>query len=227
MGLRAKLAVGFLVPLAVTTLAIALLETGRTTQTSVDNLASLGNLLVHQTFEEMRADKPANLQALRDNRGFRDFLSSVLAFGEGVVSVRIEDPSGVTVVAEPEILEGRHVADVPSIRQLQAEGGWWETLSMFLNLRPGGIYKTSGVVRINGLYAGTIKIELSTALIAARVRRSIRTGLYLIGIALVLGSAAGHSPGRHRLALGDRADRGDRAVGGVADRRRHQGRVTR
>ncbi len=191
MGLRAKLAVGFLVPLAVTTLAIALLETGHTTQTSVDNLASLGNLLVRQTFEEMRADKPANLQALRDNRGFRDFLSSVLAFGEGVVSVRIEDPHGIAVVAEPEILEGRHVVDVPSIHQLQAQGGWWETLSMFLNLQPGSIYKTSGVVQMGGLYAGTIKIELSTELIAARVRRSIRTGLYLIGLALVLGSGAG------------------------------------
>ena len=191
MGLRAKLAVGFLVPLAVTTLAIALLETGHTAQTSVDNLASLGNLLVRQTFEEMRADKPANLQALRGNRGFRDFLSSVLAFGEGVVSVRIEDPHGVAVVAEPEILEGRRVADVPSIHQLQAQGGWWETCSMFLNLQQRSIYKTSGVVEIDGLYAGTIKIELSTGLIAARVRRSIRTGLYLIGLALVLGSVAG------------------------------------
>ncbi len=191
MGLRAKLAVGFLVPLAVTTLAIALLETGHTAHTSVDNLASLGNLLVRQTFEEMRTDKPANLQALRGNRGFRDFLSSVLAFGEGVVSVRIEDPHGVAVVAEPEILEGRRVTDVPSIHQLQAQGRWWETLSMFLNRQQGSIYKTSGVVQINGLYAGTIKIELSTALIAARVRQSIRTGLYLIGMALVLGSVAG------------------------------------
>jgi signal transduction histidine kinase len=191
MGLRTKLAVGFLVPLAVTTLAIALLETGQTTQSSVDNLAALGSLLVRQTFEEMRADKPANLRALRDSHQFRDFLSSVLAFGEGVVSVRIEDPRGITVVAEPESLEGLHVPDVPSIHQLQARGGWWETLSMFLNLQPGTIYKTSGVVQINGLYAGTIKIELSTALAAAQVRHSIRTGLYLIGFALVLGSAAG------------------------------------
>jgi signal transduction histidine kinase len=191
MGLRAKLAVGFLVPLAVTTLAVALLETGHTTRSSVDNLASLGNLLVRQTFEEMRAEKPANLQALRANRGFRDFLSSVLAFGEGVVSVRIEDPQGIAVIAEPESLEGRRVSDVPSIHQLQAQGGWWETLSMFLDLQPGSIYKTSGVVQMGGLYAGTIKIELSTALIAERVRKSIRIGLYLIGLALVLGSGAG------------------------------------
>jgi signal transduction histidine kinase len=191
MGLRAKLAIGFVVPLAVTSLTIALLETGHTTQSSVDHLASLGNLLVHQIFEEMRADKPANLQDLRDSRGFRNFISSVLAFGEGVVSVRIEDSNGVTVVAVPESLEGRHVADVPSIYQLQAEGGWWETLSMFLYRRPGGIYETSGLVQINGRYAGIIKIELSTALIAARVRHSIKAGLYLIGLALVLGSAVG------------------------------------
>jgi signal transduction histidine kinase len=108
-----------------------------------------------------------------------------------VVSVRVEDPSGVAVVAVPEALEGRRVADVPSIGQLQAEGGWWETLSMFLNLQPGSIYKASGAIEINGQYAGTIKIELSTELIAARVRRSIVTGLYLIGVALALGSLAG------------------------------------
>jgi signal transduction histidine kinase len=191
MGLRAKLAVGFLVPLAVSTLAIAFLETGHTTQSSVDNLAALGNLLVHQTFEEMRATKPPNLQALRENRAFRNFLSSVLAFGEAVVSVRIEDPNGVTVVAEPEALERQRVADVPSIERLRAESGWWETLSMFFNLQPESIYKTSGIVQIDGQYAGTIKIELSTALIAARVRHSIWIGLYLIGFALVLGSAAG------------------------------------
>ncbi|HEY2107244.1 MAG TPA: ATP-binding protein, partial [Candidatus Binataceae bacterium] len=191
MGLRAKLAVGFMVPLAVTTLAIGLLETGHTTQSMVSHLSSLGNLLVHQTFEEMRASRPPDLQALHGNRAFRSFLSSALAFGEAVVSVRVEDPAGVTVVAAPESLEGQRIADVPSIGQLQAEGGWWETLSMFLNLEPGSIYKASGAVEINGQYAGTIKIELSTALIAARVRRSIITGLYLIGVALALGSVAG------------------------------------
>ncbi len=62
---------------------------------------------------------------------------------------------------------------------------------MFLNLQPQTIYKASGVIEINGQYAGMIKIELSTALIAARVRHSIITGLYLIGVALVLGSVAG------------------------------------
>lgn len=191
MGLRAKLTIGFLVPLAVTTLAIALLETGHTTQSMVNHLASLGNLLVHQTFEEMRADQPPNLHALRDHRGFRNFLSSMLAFGEAVVAVRVEDTNGVTVVAEPQTLENQRVADVPSIGQLQAEDGWRETLSMLLNQPPGSIYKVSGVVQIDGQYAGTIKIELSTALIASRVRRSIITGLYLIGIALVLGSVVG------------------------------------
>ncbi|MGO9060766.1 MAG: ATP-binding protein [Candidatus Binataceae bacterium] len=191
MGLRAKLTIGFLVPLAVTTLAIAGLETGHTTQSMVNQLASLGNLLVHQTFEEMRSNQPPSLQALRDNRGFRNFLNSMLAFGEAVVAVRVEDTNGITVVAEPQTLENQRVADVPSIGQLQAEDGWRETLSMLLNLGPGSIYKVSGVVQIDGQYAGTIKIELSTALIAARVRRSIMTGLYLIGVALVLGSVAG------------------------------------
>ncbi|HKD70096.1 MAG TPA: ATP-binding protein [Candidatus Binataceae bacterium] len=191
MGLRGKLAIGFMVPLAVTTLAIGLLETGHTTQSMVNNLSSLGNLLVHQTFEEMRATRPPNLQALRQDRPFRSFLNSVLAFGEAVVSVRVEDPNGVAVVAVPEALEGKRIPDVPSINQLQAEGGWWETLSMFLNLQSGSIYKSSGAVQINGQYAGTIKIELSTELIGARVRRSIMTGLYLIGVALALGSVAG------------------------------------
>ncbi|GEM_PF-1887811 len=191
MGLRAKLAVGFMVPLAVTTLAIGLLETGRTTQSMVDHLSSLGNLLVHQTFEQMRASRPSNLQDLRNNRAFRSFINSVLAFGDAVVSVRVEDPNGVTVVAAPEALEGQRVAAEPSIGQLKAEGGWWETLSMFLNLQPATIYKATGAVEINGQYAGTIQIELSTALIAARVRQSIITGLYLIGIALALGSIAG------------------------------------
>jgi two-component system nitrogen regulation sensor histidine kinase GlnL len=191
MGLRAKLAVGFMVPLAVTTLAIGLLQTGRTTQSMVDHLASLGNLLVHQTFEEMRASRPSNLQELRTNPSFRSFINSVLAFGDAVVSVRVEDPNGVTVVAAPEAMEGRRMADEPSIGQLQAEGGWWETLSMFFNLQPATIYTASGAVEINGQYAGKIQIELSTALIAARVRRSIITGLYLIGIALALGSMVG------------------------------------
>jgi signal transduction histidine kinase len=191
MGLRAKLATAFMVPLAVTTLAIGLLETGHTTQSMVNHLASLGNLLVHQTFEEMRASRPPDLEALRENRAFRSFLNSVLAFGEAVVSVRVEDPNGLAIVAVPESQEGRHIPDVPSIGQLQAEGGWWETLSMFLNLEPGSVYKASGAIEINGQYAGTIKIELSTELIAARVRRSIITGLYLIGVALALGSVAG------------------------------------
>jgi signal transduction histidine kinase len=191
MGLRAKLAVGFMVPLAVTTLAIGLLETGHTTQSMVDHLSSLGNLLVHQTFEEMRASRPSNLQDLRNNRAFRSFINSVLAFGDAVVSVRVEDPDGITVVAAPEALEGQRVAEEPSIGQLEAEGGWWDTLSMFLNLQPATIYKATGAVEINNQYAGTIQIELSTALIAARVRRSIITGLYLIGVALVLGSMAG------------------------------------
>lgn len=191
MGLRAKLATGFMVPLAVTALAIGLLETGHTTQSMVNHLASLGNLLVHQTFEEMRTSRPPDLEALRENPAFRGFLNSVLAFGEAVVSVRVEDPNGVAIVAVPESQEGHRIADVPSIGQLQSQGGWWETLSMFLNLQPGSIYKASGAIEINGQYAGTIKIELSTELIAARVHRSIITGLYLIGVALALGSVAG------------------------------------
>jgi signal transduction histidine kinase len=191
MGLRVKLAVGFLVPLAVTSLAIGLLETGRTTQSMVDHLASLGNLLVRQTFEEMRASAPPDLVALRTNRPFLNFLNSVLAFGDAVVSVRVEGPNGVAIIAVPEAEVGQRAPDVPSISQLQDEGGWRETLSMFFNRQPGSIYKASGIVEINGRFAGMIKIELSTGLIAERVRRSIITGLYLIGVALVLGSLAG------------------------------------
>ena len=98
---------------------------------------------------------------------------------------------------------------------------------MFLNLPPGSIYKTSGVVQIDGLYAGTIKIELSTALIAARVRRSIRTGLYLIGFALVLGSVAGTVLVGTVLRSVTALTAGDRTIGRGADQPRHQGRIAR
>jgi signal transduction histidine kinase len=191
MGLRFKLASGFLIPLAITTLAIGLLQTAYTAQSTVDHLVSLGNLVVHQTFEEMRASRVATLQELHDREAFRNFLDSVLAFGEGVVSVRIEAPDGIAVIAEPRTMEGHRIGKAPSIKQLQASGSWLDTLRLLVNLRRSNLYEAGSFIEMNGRFAGSIEIELSTALLSDSVRRSLTITFYLIGLALILGSTVG------------------------------------
>lgn len=191
MSLRIKLACGFLVPLAVTLITVSVLQIGYTAQFMLRDLNNTGDLLVRQIFEQMRAAHPSKLSGLAHSSAFKTFLASSLAFGEAVVSVRIDGPDGITVVAAPATLDDRRVPAAPSLASLAKRRDIFAPLAALRALWGNGVFEISRPVKINQARAGAIRIDLSTRLIYAKARSTLLTILYMLAIALGLGSVAG------------------------------------
>src|SRR5260221_12766706 len=129
MGTRAKLAIAFLPLLLVAILAVTVLEIGRTTRATAENLRDSGTLVVNQTFEQIRAALDgSNLDpetTLRQSRALATVLESAQAFGKGVVYSRIELPDGSLLAGTPRSSEspGRRP---PPLDDLQRSiDSWW------------------------------------------------------------------------------------------------------
>src|SRR5579885_867363 len=190
VGLRGKVTVICSVLLFLAILTVSLLEIGRATRLMVENLAGSGGLLVAQCFEEMRATLAAApaadpRQALAGDSSLRALMSISQAFGKGVSYIRIEDMQGQTILSAPESAEPR-VAVLP-FDQLEAAVQRWWPLAPFWVLWSGRVYESAKLVEIDHQPFATIKVGLSTDLIASEVRRTFGT-IAEIGVIAVLSS---------------------------------------
>ncbi|MGH7906685.1 MAG: ATP-binding protein [Candidatus Binataceae bacterium] len=199
MGLRVKFAALFLLLLLVPILAVSALEIDRTMAVMVDDLADSGTLLINQTFEQMRSilnkSKGNPAAALAQSRTLRAFLRSSRAFGKGVVYARIENPQGGAIVASAgDVGSALEPADPFDLLRVRA-AAWWP-LTRIASLWGEHTYEMSREVQLDHKPFAIIKIGLSTALIAAEVRRSVEgigaitAGAIVIAIlgALLLGA---------------------------------------
>ena len=94
VSLRGKVAIICSVLLVLAIATVSALEIGRATRLMVSELSASGELLVAQTFEQMRAILTANAgeepdAALAHSASLRALLSTSQAFGKGVSYIRI------------------------------------------------------------------------------------------------------------------------------------------
>jgi signal transduction histidine kinase len=193
VSLRAKVALLCSVLLAVAILTVSALETGRASRLMVSDLSGSGDLLVAQTFEQMRAVLRATsgdpTAALRRDPSLRALLSASQAFGKGVSYLRIEDAAGGLILPAPEEVSGTPLPRTYPFADLeQAVHRWWP-FAPFWVLWSGRVYETSKAVEINHRPFAVIKVGLSTDLIAAEVRRTIdeivQIGSFTIALSLL------------------------------------------
>jgi signal transduction histidine kinase/HAMP domain-containing protein len=179
MGLRTKIAAIFVPLLVIAVLAVSATEADHAVGRMVQSLGDSGNLLVNQTFEEIRTaldhSQGDPVALLRQDRGLASLLSSSRAFGKGVVFARVVTPSG----APPRPFE-----------DLREATSRWSPLARIRPLWGEHVYEISSPVEINQQPFALIKVGLSTALIATEVRRAVANVLF-IGIAVLVISLLG------------------------------------
>jgi signal transduction histidine kinase len=217
MGLRTKIAAIFVPLLVLAVLAVSASELNDATRVMVDSLGDSGNMLVNQTFEQIRTalehaqGDPA--ASLRQDRSLTAFLASSPAFGKGVVYARVVTLNG-DLVAGP----GGDAINAPSPRpfaELQQAAAQWSPLARIRPFWGDRVYEMSSPVEINQQPFALIKVGLSTALIAAEVHRAVANVLFiaaaailmsllgaLLSGALLLAPVAAITAGVERLAAG-------------------------
>jgi signal transduction histidine kinase len=217
MGLRTKIAAIFVPLLVLAVLAVSASELNDATRVMVDSLGDSGNMLVNQTFEQIRTalehaqGDPA--VSLRQDRSLTAFLASSPAFGKGVVYARVVTLNG-DLVAGP----GGDAINAPSPRpfaELQKAAAQWSPLARIRPFWGDRVYEMSSPVEINQQPFALIKVGLSTALIAAEVHRAVANVLFiaaaailmsllgaLLSGALLLAPVAAITAGVERLAAG-------------------------
>ena len=93
MGLRTKIAAIFVPLLVIAVLAVSATEADHAVGVMVQSLGDSGNLLVNQTFEQIRTALEHStgdpVALLRQDKGLAALLSSSRAFGKGVVYARV------------------------------------------------------------------------------------------------------------------------------------------
>ncbi len=194
MGLRVKFAVVFLILLIVPVTIVSGIEIDRRVAVMVQDLEDSGALIINQAFEQIRAilaSAPADpADALTRSAALRGFLLSSQAFGKGVVFVRIDTPSGTTIVSSNQATAQVAAVGSPALQAAAPDGSepatpvepfsvledrvsaWWPPSRLSAMWRQQ-TYQISRDVQINNQPFAVIKVGLSTALLADEVRRSI------------------------------------------------------
>lgn len=188
MGVRTKLAFAFLA-LVLAVVAVSVLEVDRTMAVMVSDLGNSGELLVSQTFEQVRevlgraSGDP--YQALRKDRRLTAFLQSSLAFSRGVVYVRIDSPAGIPITGAPPIApEGALPAVQPFTELSRRTASPWP-FERIAALWGNHTYEIDRPVEIDNRPFAIISVGLSTGLIAAEVQRALE-GILAVGGAAVI-----------------------------------------
>src|SRR6202022_270191 len=154
----------------------------------VESLGDSGNMLVNQTFEQIRTalehaqGDPA--ASLRQDRSLTAFLASSPAFGKGVVYARVVTLNG-ELVAGP----SGDAINAPSphpFAELQQAAAQWSPLARIRPFWDDRVYEMSSPVEINRRPFALIKVGLSTALIAAEVHRAVANVLFIAAAAIVM-----------------------------------------
>jgi signal transduction histidine kinase len=198
MGLRVKFAVVFLALLIVPVSVVSGIEIDRRMAVMVDDLADSGSLIINQAFEQIRAtlgSAPADpAAALAQSAALRGFLFSSQAFGKGVVYVRIDTPSGDTILGSGTSVvtlgAATPAAHVAPFSVLEDRVSTWWPLSRLEVMWEQQTYQMSRDVQLNNQPFAVIKVGLSTTLLADEVRRSINN-IVVVSVGVILLSLIG------------------------------------
>jgi signal transduction histidine kinase len=184
MDLRAKLAIALLFLLVVPFVVVTTVQVDRTMTVMAGDLADSGNVLINQTFEQIRTalsvqnGDPVTL--LRGDLRLQSFLRSSQAFGKGVVYVRVEKLDGTPIITAA---EGAVTGSAPPFSLLETDlKSWWPPTKLRA-LWEKRTYELSKRIDFSNRPAAVIRVGLSTALIGDEARRSIA--------ALVIAGAVG------------------------------------
>jgi signal transduction histidine kinase len=182
MRLNAKLVSSFLLLLIAAIIAVSAIEADRTLDLMVGELATSGDLIAKQIFEQMRAtlarsggDDP--MAVLRRDVSLQTLLDSSLAFGQTIVSVTVIDANGNVIVAAAGEPEERKSTPLTPIETIQRAAAAWIPLRPVPALWKDQVYGISRPVEINGKLFATIEVGVSTALIGNKVHRMARAML--------------------------------------------------
>jgi len=177
VSLRGKVALLCSVLLAMAILTVSALEIGRASRLMVNDLGGSGDLLVAQTFEQMRAVLSSTsgdpVAALRRDPSLHALFNASQAFGKGVSYLRIEDATGGLILSAPEQVSGTPLPPAYPFADLEQAAHRWWPLAPFWVLWSGRVYETSKTVEINHRPFAVIKVGLSTDLIASEVRHTV------------------------------------------------------
>jgi signal transduction histidine kinase/HAMP domain-containing protein len=202
MGLRTKIAAIFVPLLLLAVLAVSATEANHAVGVMVEDLGDSGNVLVNETFEQIRTALALSqgdpVVALRQDKSLAALLSSSSAFGKGVVYARVVTLNGDLVAGSG----GDAVSGAlprPFAELKRAASRW----SPFVRLRPlwgEHIYEISAPVEINRRPFALIKVGLSTALITTEVRRAVANVMFIAAVVLVISLLAALLAGALLLA---------------------------
>src|SRR5246127_2533904 len=202
MGLRTKIAAIFVPLLLLAVLAVSATEANHAVGVMVADLGGSGNVLVNETFEQIRTALALSqgdpVAALRQDKSLAALLSSSSAFGKGVVYARVVTLDGDLVAGTG----GDTVSAAPSrpFSELKRAASRW---SPFVRLRPlwgEHIYEITAPVEINQRPFALIKVGLSTALITTEVRRAVANVMFIAAVVLVISLLAALLAGALLLA---------------------------
>jgi len=202
MGLRTKIAAIFVPLLLLAVLAVSATEANHAVGVMVEDLSDSGNVLVNETFEQIRTALALSqgdpVVALRQDKSLAALLSSSSAFGKGVVYARVVTLNGDLVAGSG----GDAVSGAlprPFAELKRAASRW----SPFVRLRPlwgEHIYEISAPVEINRRPFALIKVGLSTALITTEVRRAVANVMFIAAVVIVISLLAALLAGALLLA---------------------------
>ena len=188
MGLRTKIAAIFVPLLVLAVLAVSATEANHAVGVMVESLGDSGNVLVNETFEQIRTalehaqGDPVAL--LRQDSSLAALLSSSRAFGKGVVYARVETLDGTLVAGTAG--EPAGAAPPRPFAELQQAARRWSPLARIRPLLGEHVYEISSPVEINRQPFAIIKVGLSTALIASEVRREVANVLFIAAVVIVM-----------------------------------------
>ena len=192
MGLRTKIAAIFVPLLVIAVLAVSATEANHAVGVMVESLGDSGNLLVNETFEQIRTalehSKGDPIAVLRQDQGLAALLSSSRAFGKGVVYARVVTPNGDLIAGtSADAVRG---APPRPFAELEEAASRWSPLARIRPLWGEHVYEISSPVEIDQRPFALIKVGLSTALIATEVHRAVANVLF-IAIAVMVISLLG------------------------------------
>lgn len=187
VGLRTKLALLFLILLMGVVLAVSALEASHVMRVMADDLGDSGTMLINQTFEQIKpllgngADPHSTIS---NDNALRSFLDSAHAFARGVVYIKIEDAAGSVLAAVPPGSYSNPA--VPPFDALEEELRSWSPITRVEAVWNAQTYEISREVDLNGKPAATIRVGLSTGLIADELRHSLLALAAVGAVALAL-----------------------------------------
>ncbi len=197
MGLRAKLPITFLALLTAAIMAVSALYLNRLLRLMAHGVVASADRCGKEVFEQVRlalanpGDAPP-AEALRDDDALEAAIRSAVAFSEYVIYLRVVAVDGRDLVGSYTGLSSQAGAarDVLPIADLErlASSSW--PLRLLPALWSDHIYESTRPIDINGNPFGSIRVGISTGLIASQVRQTTETVGLIALAAIALTTAA-------------------------------------